>query len=117
MTSLPLVLDDDEPIGIILRAGRKMLRPAKIWAYCWFTDEAEGGARRGDLGPARPVLEYQPARSRASPQLPGDRGGAGTAAPRGRDQGEVADGRAHRLPCGRPKPHGRVRDPARALPG
>src|SRR5438034_1662481 len=44
MTSLPLVLDDDEPIGIILRAGRKMLRPAKIWAYCWFTDEAEGGA-------------------------------------------------------------------------
>ena len=44
MTSLPLVLDDDEPIGIILRAGRKMLRPAKIWAYCWFTDEADGGA-------------------------------------------------------------------------
>ena len=43
MTSLPLVLDDNEPIGIILRAGRKMLRPAKIWAYCWFTDEAEGG--------------------------------------------------------------------------
>jgi hypothetical protein len=43
MTSLPLVLDDDEPIGIILRAGRKMLRPAKIWAYCWFADEAEGG--------------------------------------------------------------------------
>jgi len=26
MTSLPFVLDDDEPIGIILRAGRKMLR-------------------------------------------------------------------------------------------
>ena len=46
MTSLPLVLDDHEPIGIILRAGRQMLRPAKIWAYCWFTDEAdsrEGG--------------------------------------------------------------------------
>lgn len=42
MTSLPLVLDDHEPIGIILRAGRKMLRPARIWAYCWFTDEAEG---------------------------------------------------------------------------
>ncbi len=42
MTSLPFVFDDDEPIGIILRAGRKMLRPAKIWAYCWFTDEAEG---------------------------------------------------------------------------
>jgi len=40
MTSLPLVLDD-EPIGIILRAGRQMLRPAKIWAYCWFTDEGE----------------------------------------------------------------------------
>ncbi len=44
MTSLPLILDDDEPIGIILRAGRKMLRPAKIWAYCWFADEADGGA-------------------------------------------------------------------------
>jgi hypothetical protein len=43
MTSLPLVLDDDEPIGIILRAGRRILRPAKIWAYCWFTDEAEAG--------------------------------------------------------------------------
>src|SRR5947208_14552729 len=41
MTSLPLVLDD-EPIGIILSVGRQMLRPAKIWAYCWFTDE--GGA-------------------------------------------------------------------------
>jgi hypothetical protein len=43
MTSLPLVLDDDEPIGIILRAGRKILRPAKIWAYCWFADEGEAG--------------------------------------------------------------------------
>jgi hypothetical protein len=43
MTSLPLVLDDDEPIGIILRAGRRMLKPAKIWAYCWFADEAEAG--------------------------------------------------------------------------
>ena len=42
MTSLPLVLDD-EPIGIILRAGRQILRPAKIWAYCWFTDEGEAG--------------------------------------------------------------------------
>jgi hypothetical protein len=40
MTSLPLVLDD-EPLGIILRVGRQMLRPAKIWAYCWFTDEGE----------------------------------------------------------------------------
>ena len=43
MTSLPLVLDDDEPIGIILRTGRPILRPAKIWAYRWFTDEAEVG--------------------------------------------------------------------------
>ena len=41
MTSLPLVLDN-EPIGIILRAGQRVLRPAKIWAYCWFSDEAEG---------------------------------------------------------------------------
>jgi len=37
------VLDDHEAIGIILRAGRTMLRPARIWAYCWFTDEAESG--------------------------------------------------------------------------
>jgi hypothetical protein len=42
MTSLPLILDD-EPIGIILRAGQQVLRPAKIWAYCWFTDEGENG--------------------------------------------------------------------------
>jgi hypothetical protein len=42
MTSLPLVLDD-EPIGIILRAGQQVLRPAKIWAYCWFTDLGENG--------------------------------------------------------------------------
>jgi len=45
MTSLPLVLDD-EPIGIILRVGRQMLRPAKIWAYCWFTDEGEADDTR-----------------------------------------------------------------------
>jgi len=37
MTSLPLVLDE-EPIGIILRSGRQLLRPAKIWAYCWSSD-------------------------------------------------------------------------------
>lgn len=42
MTSLPLVLDE-EPIGIILRAGRNLLRPAKIWAYCWCADETESG--------------------------------------------------------------------------
>ena len=42
MTSLPLILDD-EPIGIILRAGKQPLRPAKIWAYCWFRDEGEAG--------------------------------------------------------------------------
>lgn len=42
MTTLPLVLDD-EPIGIILRVGQQVLRPAKIWAYCWFTDEGENG--------------------------------------------------------------------------
>ncbi len=40
MTSLPLVLDD-EPIGIILRAGRRLLRPTKIWAYCWCADEPD----------------------------------------------------------------------------
>lgn len=38
MTSLPLVLDD-EPLGIILRAGARVLRPSKIWAYCWCADE------------------------------------------------------------------------------
>ena len=48
MTSLPLVLDDNEPIGIILRAGRRMLRPAKIWAYCWFADEADAGGGGAD---------------------------------------------------------------------
>ena len=42
MTSLPQLLDD-EPIGIILRAGRQVLRPARIWAYCWCADEAEPG--------------------------------------------------------------------------
>ena len=42
MTTLPLVLDD-EPMGIILRAGQQILRPAKIWAYCWFLDEGEDG--------------------------------------------------------------------------
>jgi hypothetical protein len=40
MTSLPLVLDD-EPIGIILRAGRQLVRPARIWAYCWCADADE----------------------------------------------------------------------------
>jgi len=42
LTTLPLVLDD-APLGVILRAGRQILRPAKIWAYCWFTDEGEAG--------------------------------------------------------------------------
>ena len=42
MTSLPLVLDE-EPLGIILSAGRKLLRPARIWAYCWCADEDEAG--------------------------------------------------------------------------
>lgn len=41
MTSLPMVLDD-EPLGIILRAGHNAVRPAKIWAYCWFADEGDG---------------------------------------------------------------------------
>ena len=42
MTTLPLTLDD-EPIGIVLSAGRQILRPARIWAYCWFTDEGKDG--------------------------------------------------------------------------
>jgi hypothetical protein len=40
MTSLPLVLDD-EPIGIIMRAGTQVLRPSKILAYCWFPDQGD----------------------------------------------------------------------------
>ena len=39
VTTLPLILDE-EPIGIILRIGRKLARPAKIWAYCWCDDDA-----------------------------------------------------------------------------
>ena len=43
MTSLPLYLDE-EPIGIVLRAGREALRPAaKIWAYCWCADDEQAG--------------------------------------------------------------------------
>ncbi len=42
MTSLPLALDD-EPIGIVLRAGQQVLRPARIWAYCWCADEGDSG--------------------------------------------------------------------------
>src|SRR2546430_17737059 len=71
MTSLPLVLDDDEPIGIILRAGRKMLRPAKIWAYCWFTDEAEAGA--GDPTHRHPPEHIDWRTGGAGPE-PGPRG-------------------------------------------
>lgn len=41
MTSLPLYLDD-EPIGIILRTGREAVKPAKIWAYVWCADDADG---------------------------------------------------------------------------
>ena len=44
MTSLPLLLDD-EPIGIILRVGRQLARPAKIWAYCWCAGETAAGER------------------------------------------------------------------------
>lgn len=43
MTSLPLTLDENEPIGIILRTGPEPFRPAKIWAYCWCADEEENG--------------------------------------------------------------------------
>ena len=42
MASLPLVLDN-EPIGIILRAGQRLARPARIWAYCWCADDPESG--------------------------------------------------------------------------
>ncbi len=49
MTSLPLMIDD-EPMGIILRAGRQVVRPARIWAYCWFLDEGEDGDHFLDEG-------------------------------------------------------------------
>ena len=42
MTSLPLVLDN-EPLGIVLSAGPRALRPARIWAYCWCGDDSESG--------------------------------------------------------------------------
>jgi hypothetical protein len=42
MTSLPRILDD-EPIGIILRAGARPPRQARIWAYCWCDDDVESG--------------------------------------------------------------------------
>jgi hypothetical protein len=42
MTSIPLTFDN-EPLGIILRTGQQLLRPAKIWAYCWCADDAEDG--------------------------------------------------------------------------
>jgi hypothetical protein len=56
MTSLPLLLDD-EPIGIILRAGQRMLRPAKIWAYCWCADEAPDGTHPHQRIPVDRTLE------------------------------------------------------------
>lgn len=34
---------DDEPLGIVLRAGHAATRRAKIWAYCWFADDSENG--------------------------------------------------------------------------
>jgi hypothetical protein len=55
MTSLPLVLDD-EPIGIILRAGQQALRHAKIWAYCWCADEGENGDHTHRHLPVDPTL-------------------------------------------------------------
>ncbi|MBI1967697.1 MAG: hypothetical protein HYS40_06885 [Gemmatimonadetes bacterium] len=42
MTSIPMILDG-EPLGIILRTGHQAVRPARIWAYCWFADESEDG--------------------------------------------------------------------------
>lgn len=42
MTSLPLILED-EPIGIVLSAGQRILRRARIWAYCWCDDDLESG--------------------------------------------------------------------------
>ena len=41
MTSSLLL--DTEPIGIVLRTGNGIHRPAKIWAYCWCADEEENG--------------------------------------------------------------------------
>jgi hypothetical protein len=54
MTSLPLLLDN-EPLGIILRTGQRLLRPAKIWAYCWCADEAENGQHTHQRIPVDPT--------------------------------------------------------------
>ena len=53
MTSLPLVLDD-EPLGIIMRAGQRRLRPARIWAYCWCADDTDSGDHVHRLLPVDP---------------------------------------------------------------
>jgi len=53
MTSIPLTLDN-EPLGIILRTGQQLLRPAKIWAYCWCADDAEDGMHTHERIPVDP---------------------------------------------------------------
>lgn len=55
MTSLPIMIDD-EPLGIIMRAGQRRLRPARIWAYCWCDDDTESGDHVHTLLPVDPHL-------------------------------------------------------------
>lgn len=39
MTSLPWVLPQDEPLGLVVVTGRDVPQPARIWAYLWSADE------------------------------------------------------------------------------
>jgi hypothetical protein len=38
MTSLPRIIPD-EPVGIVIRSGREIRKPAAIWAYLWAADD------------------------------------------------------------------------------
>lgn len=40
MTSLPRITMD-EPVGIVIRNGRPIRKPAAIWAYVWASDDEE----------------------------------------------------------------------------
>ena len=41
MTSVPLVMADDAPVGLVVAMGRAAEAPARIWAYMWSSDEDE----------------------------------------------------------------------------
>ena len=41
MTSVPLVMADDAPVGLVVAMGRAAEAPARIWACMWSSDEDE----------------------------------------------------------------------------